>query len=205
MILTAISGVSLGILLGSFILLKETPLRGKGPSVAGKMGQYTAYFDPGSIASAESATVRSRISRLARQVPGAIPFTEMEINHYLNQFQSAETNEDGTPADVAFSAPNVRLENDAFVMSAKLVFSPQKDPFEILVQAKGHFENQEDGVRMKIDQLLMNSLVVPKLGGLVEGLFRKNVSAIPLPTELDGSLGAIKEVELLENQIVLAL
>ncbi len=205
MILTAVSGITLGILLGGFLLLKEPPLRGKGPSGVEKMGDYATYYTPGSIASAESATVRSRISRLARQVPGAIPFTEMEINHYMSQFQSAETTEDGKPADVAFSPPNVRIENEAFVLSTKLVFNPKGDRFEVLVQAMGRFENGESGVALKVDRLLLNSLPVPQFGGLVQNLFMKNAAAIPLPTEVQDSLGAIKEIELLPDQVVLML
>ena len=38
MILTAVSGVSLGILLGSFILLREVPLSGIEPAESGKIG-----------------------------------------------------------------------------------------------------------------------------------------------------------------------
>ena len=114
MILTAISGVSLGILLGSFILLREAPLRGNEPAESGKIGDYAAYYSPGSAAAAESATVKSRISRLGRQIPGSIPFTEMEINHYLSQFKSADTNEDGTPSNISFSSPE-RTNRDRFV------------------------------------------------------------------------------------------
>ncbi len=129
----------------------------------------------------------------------------MEINHYLSQFQSAETNEDGSPADISFSSPNVRIETDSFILSTKLLISPTKDRFEILVQATGHFENEEDGVEMKIDKIVLNSLVVPKLGGVVDSLFFANAAMIPLPTEVKSALGAIREVELLQDQIVLAL
>ncbi len=205
MILTAISGISLGILLGSFILLREAPLRGNNTAGSGKIGDYAAYYSPGSVAAAESATVKSRISRLGRQIPGSIPFTEMEINHYLSQFKSADTNEDGTPTNISFSSPNVRIETDQFVMSGKIVVNPQNDRFEVLLQAFGRFENGDNGVKMKIEKILLNSLRVPKFGGLVENLFESNKAMFPLPTEVKSSLGAIREVELLENQIVLAL
>lgn len=205
MILTAISGVSLGILLGGFILLREPPLRGAGPTGPGKIGDYAAYFAPGSVAAAESATVKSRISRLGRQIPGSIPFTEMEINHYLSQYKSSETTEDGSPANISFSSPNVRIETDRFVLSSKIVVNPKKDRFEVLFQAFGHFENRENGVKMKIDKILLNSLRVPKFGGFVENLFDSNRAMFPLPTEVKSSLDAIREVELLQDQIVLAL
>lgn len=205
MILTAISGVTLGILLGAFILLREAPLRGNNPDGPGKVGDYAAYYSPGSAASAESATVKSRISRLGRQIPGSIPFTEMEINHYLSQFKSADTAEDGTPANISFSSPNVRIETDEFILSSKIIVNPQKDRFEVLLQAYGRFENEESGVKMKIDKILLNSLRVPKFGGLVENLFESNKAMFPLPTEVKSSLGAIREVELLQDQIVLAL
>lgn len=205
MILTAVSGVSLGILLGGFILLREAPLRGNKASNPGKVGDYASYYNPGSVASADSATVKSRISRLGRQVPGSIPFTEMEINHYLSQFQSAETTEDGKPSNMSFSSPNVRIETDQFILSSKVIISPMKDRFEILVQTVGHFENRDDGVELKIDKIILNSLIVPKFGGLVENLFHSNPAMIPLPTEVKSALGAIREVELLQDQIVLAL
>lgn len=205
MLLTAISGVTLGVLLGGFILLREAPLRGVNPSGPGKIGDYAAYYSPGSVASAESATVKSRISRLGRQIPGSIPFTEMEINHYLGQYKSADTTEDGAPANIAFSSPNVRIETDQFILSSKIIVNPKKDRFEVLLQAYGHFENRENGVNMKIDKILLNSLRVPKFGGLVENLFESNKAMFPLPTEVKNSLGAIREVELLPDQIVLAL
>jgi len=205
MILTAVSGVSLGVLIGSFLLLRQAPMRGNQSSTADRIGDYAAHYSPGAIASAESATFKSRISRLGRQIPGSIPFTEMEINHYLSQFKSSDTTEDGEPANVTITSPNVRIESDHFVLSTKMVFNPKKDRFEVLVQASGHFENVEDGVRMKIDRLLLNSLPVPQIGGLVNGLFQSNASIFPLPTEVKSSLGAIREIELLEDQVVLVL
>jgi hypothetical protein len=205
MILTAISGITLGILLGSFILLREAPLRGNKPAESGKIGDYVAYYSPGSVAAAESATVKSRISRLGRQIPGSIPFTEMEINHYLSQFKSADTSEDGTPSNMSFTSPNVRIETDRFVLSGKIIVNPQKDRFEVLMQAFGRIENGDNGVKVKVDKILLNSLRIPKFGGLVEKLFDSNKAMFPLPTEVKSSLGAIREVELLEDQIVLAL
>jgi hypothetical protein len=205
MILTAISGITLGILLGSFILLREAPLRGNKPAESGKIGDYAAYYSPGSVAAAESATVKSRISRLGRQIPGSIPFTEMEINHYLSQFKSADTSEDGTPSNMSFTSPNVRIETDRFVLSGKIIVNPQKDRFEVLMQAFGRIENGDNGVKVKVDKILLNSLRMPKFGGLVEKLFDSNKAMFPFPTEVKSSLGAIREVELLEDQIVLAL
>ena len=208
MIFTAISGISLGILLGGFILIKEPPISVRnqpGGNGDDQLGRYATNYIPGAVASSESATVRSRISRLARQVPGSIPFTEMEINHYFSQYKSAETDEEGNPADISFAAPNVRIENDQFVLSSKIVLNPSKDRFEIVAQAIGRFENSPSGVDLKIEKLYLNSLALPKFGGLIDNLFQGSLSAIPLPTEVSGSLGAIKEVELLEDQIVLVL
>ena len=208
MIFTAISGITLGILLGGFILIKEPPRTVRSQpaeSENGQLGKYAIYYTPGAAASSESATVRSRISRLARQVPGSIPFTEMEINHYFSQYKSSETDEEGNPADVTFASPNVRIENDQFVLSSKIVLNPSKDRFEIVAQAIGSFENSPNGVDLKVDKLYLNSLSLPKFGGFIDKLFQGSISSIPLPTEVSGSLGAIKEVELLEDQIVLAL
>ena len=195
MIFTAISGFSLGILLGGQL----------GGNEDGQLGDYAMYYNPGAVASIESATVRSRISRLSRQVPGSIPFTEMEINHYFSQYKSAEMNEEGNPADISFASPNVRIENDQFVLSSKIVLNPSKDRFEIVAQAIGHFENSPNGVDLKVEKLCLNSLALPEFGGFIDNLFQGSISSIPLPTEVSGALGAIKEVELLEDQIVLAL
>ena len=208
MIFTAISGISLGILLGGFILIKEPPRKVRSqPAENGdsQLGKYATYFIPGAVASSESATVRSRIIRLARQVPGSVPFTEMEINHYLSQYKSSETDEEGNPVDVSLASPNVRIENDQFILSSKIILNPSKNRFEIVAQAIGHFENGSNGVDLKVDKLYLNSLALPKFGGFVEKLFQDSISAIPLPTEVGDSLGAIKEVELLDDQIVLAL
>ena len=90
-------------------------------------------------------------------------------------------------------------------MSGKIIVNPQKDRFELLMQAFGRFENGESGVKMKIDKILLNSLRIPKFGGLVDNLFESNNAMFPLPTEVKSSLGAIREIELLEDQIVLAL
>ena len=208
MIFTAISGISLGILLGGFILIKELPrtVRGQpGENEDGQLGDYATYFNPGAVASIESATVRSRISRLARQVPGSIPFTEMEINRYFSQYKSAETDEEGNPADISFASPNVRIENDQLVLSSKIVLNPSKDRFEIVAQAIARFENSPKGVNLKVEKLYLNSLVLPEFGGFIGNLFQGSISSFSLPTEVSGALGAIKEVELLEDQIVLAL
>ena len=207
MIFTAISGTSLGILLGGFILIKEPPrtvIDQPGVNEDDQLGDYARYYDPGAVASNESATFGTRINRLARQVPGSIPLTEMEINHYLSQYKSGETDEEGNPADISFASPNVKIENDQFVISSKIVLNPNKDRFEIVAQAIGDFENSPKGVNLKLEKLYLNSLVLPKFGGFIDNLFRGSISSIPLPTELSAALGAIKEVELLDDQIVLA-
>ena len=149
--------------------------------------------------------VKSRTSRLRRQVPGSIPFTEMEINHYLSQFKIADTNEDGNPSNISFSSSNVRIETEHFVLSGKIIVNPQKDRLEVLMQAFGRFENGDSGVKMKIDKILLNPLRIPKFGGLVDDLFESNKAVFPLPIEVECSLGAIREVVLQEDQIVLAL
>ena len=58
---------------------------------------------------------------------------------------------------------------------------------------------------LKVEKLCLNSLALPEFGGFIDNLFQGSISSIPLPTEVSGALGAIKEVELLEDQIVLAL
>ena len=135
MIFTAISGISLGILLGGFILIKEPPrtVRGQlGGNEDGQLGDYAMYYNPGAVASSESATVRSRISRLSRQVPGFIPFTEMEINHYFSQYKSAEMNEEEIRRHF-FRFAKCRIENDQFVLSSKIVLNPSKDRSRLLL------------------------------------------------------------------------
>jgi len=42
------------------------------------------------------------------------------------------------------------------------------------MQAFGRFENGDSGLKMKIDKILLNSLRIPKFGGLVENLFESN-------------------------------
>ncbi len=209
MILTASSGIVLGTLLGSVILLMETPLRLKGsPSSASveKLGNYTASYSTGAVASAETVTMNSRLSRLGRKIPGSIPFTELEINHYLSQFKSSTTNPDGSPAKVALSSANVRVEDGLFVLSTKIVMNPKTDRFEILVQAIGHFENRANGIVMKVDRLLMNSLAVPQFGGFAERAFLSTASGVlPLPAEIKDGWNSVREVELVQDKIVLVL
>lgn len=202
---TAMSGAVLGLLLGTVILLKETPTKSRSVGEGQRLGVYTAEYSVGSVASAESATTRSRLSRLSRKSPGPIPFTEAELNQYLSQFKSAEVNADGTPADFSFSAPNICVEENAFVMNSKVVVNPKSDRFEIMVQAFCHFESGSDGIEMKIDRIVLNSFVVPKLGSFVGDMFLSKLSAIPWPADAVDSWNAIREVELLEDKLVLVL
>ncbi|HAT59966.1 MAG TPA: hypothetical protein DCS60_04255 [Opitutae bacterium] len=83
---------------------------------------------------AESATVESRTSRLVRKIPASIPNTEMKINHYLSQYNSADTNEDGTPSNISFSYPRVRIETDRTAFSCKNIVKPPKDRFEVFLE-----------------------------------------------------------------------
>jgi len=206
MLFTAMSGAALGLLLGAVILLKETPTKSRsvGEGIQ-RLGIYTAEYSLGSVASAESATTRSRLSRLSRKSPGPIPFTEAELNQYLGQFKSAEVNADGTPADFSFSAPNICVKENAFVMNSKVVVNPKSDRFEIMVQAFCHFESGSDGIEMKIDRIVLNSFVVPELGSFVGDMFLSKLSAIHWPADVVDSWNAIREVELLEDKLVLVL
>lgn len=206
MLFTAMSGAVLGLLLGSVILLKETPTKSRNVGDGyQRVGVYQGQYSVGAVATAESATTRSRLSRLNRRSPGPIPFTEAELNQYLGQFKSAETNADGSPADFSFSAPNICLEENAFVMNSKVVVNPKSDRFEIMVQAYCHFESGSDGIEMKIDRIILNSFVVPALGGFVGDIFLSKLSAIPWPADVVDSWNAIREVELLEDKLVLVL
>ncbi len=208
MLFTAFSGTLVGLILACVILLKETPKKSQGtPSVSSvpRLGIYQAEYSIGSVDAAESATSRSRMSRLSRKTPGPIPFSESELNYYLSQYRSADTNEDGTPANVSFSSPNVRLEEKSFVVSSKIVVNPKSDRFEILAQVFCHLENGENGIELKIDRLVLNSLVVPQLGGIVGDMILSKLAAIPLPADLVDSWKAIREIELLEDKLVLVL
>lgn len=206
MLFTAMSGVMLGSLLACVILLKETPTRGStSDSSEAGLGAYAAEYSAGRAASEESATMRSRMSRLNRRTPGPIPFTESELNHYLSQFKSSDTNEDGSPANVTFSPPNIRLEDKAFVLHSKVVVNPKSDRFEIMMQAFCHLENGANGVEVKIDRLVLNSFVLPGFGGLVGDMFLSKLSAISWPAEAVDSWKAIREIELLQDKLVLVL
>lgn len=208
MLFTAFSGTLVGLLLACVILLTEMPKNSQGTaslSSVARLGIYQAEYSVGSVASEESATTRSRMSRLSRKMPGSIPFTESELNYYLRQYRSGDTNEDGTPANVSFSSPNVRLEEKAFVISSKIVVNPKSDRFEILAQVFCHLENGANGIELKIDRLVLNSLVVPQLGGIVGDMLLSKLAAIPLPADLVDSWKAIREIELLEGKLVLVL
>ena len=206
MLFTALSGTVLGLLFGAVILLKETPTKSRSAGAGVEnLGIYTAEYSVGSVASAESATMRSRLSRLSRKTPGPIPFSESELNQYLSQFQSTDTNADGTPVDISFSLPNIRLEEKAFVLNSKVVVNPKSDRFEIMVQAFCHFETGPDGIEMKMDRIILNSFVVPEFGGFVGDMFLSKLSAISWPADVVDSWNAIREIELLEKSLVLVL
>lgn len=202
MLFTAMSGTMLGLLLGAVILLKEKPTN---LGTVDRLGIYRAQYSAGSVATAESATTRSRLSRLSRKTAGPIPFSESELNQYLSQFKSSNTNADGTPANISFSSPNVRLEENAFVLNSKVVVNPKSDRFEIMVQAFCHFETGSDGIEMKIDRIVLNSFVVPEFGGFVGDMFLSKLSAISWPADVVDSWKAIREIELLEDNLVLVL
>ena len=206
MLFTAMSGVTLGLALGCVLLIQEKPMKASSSnSVSHVQGFYRADYSVGSVASEETPTTRSRMSRLNRKTPGPISFTESELNHYLSEFKSSETNEDGSPADISFSAPNVCLEEKAIVLNTKVVVNPKSDRFEVMVQAFCHFEQGADGPEMKLDRLVLNSFVVPEIGSFVGDMFMAKLSAMPWRAEMVDCWKAIREIELLEDTIVLVL
>jgi len=91
-------------------------------------------YSLGVAMAAELATVKSRTSRLVRKIPASIPYTEMKINHYLSQYNSADTNKDGTPSNISFSYPRVRIKTDRTAFNGKNIVKPQKDRFEVFLE-----------------------------------------------------------------------
>jgi len=206
MLFTATSGAVLGILLGGVILLKEMPTKGApAEGSANQLGAYTAQYSLGSVAAAESPTMKLRMSALTRRAPGPIKFSEAEVNYFLSQFKSAAKDEEGNPANLSIGSPNVSLKEGAFVLNSKVIVNPTSDRFELMVQAYCRFEKSSDGHALKVDRLLMNSLKVPPVGGYVQDAFTKQLASISWPAELAEAWNAAREIQVLENSLIIVL
>ena len=206
MLFTATSGAVLGILLGGVILLKEMPTRGTPTDgSANRIGVYTAEYSTGRVAAAESPTMKLRMSALSRRAPGPIKFTESEVNYFLSQFKSAANDEEGNPANLTIGSPNVTLKDGAFVLNSKVIVNPASDRFELIVQAHCRFEKSTEGHDLKVDRLLMNSLEVPPIGGYVQDAFTKQLATIAWPAELAEAWNAAREIQVLEDSLIIVL
>lgn len=202
MLFTATSGIVLGVLLGGVILLRELPVKA---TDANRLGVYTAQYATGKTAGAESPTMKLRMSALGRRAPGPIKFSEAEVNYFLSQFKSAAKDAEGEPAKLSIGSPNVILKDGDFVLSSKVIVNPTSDRFEMLVQAHCHFEKASEGHELKVDRLLMNSLEVPQVGGYVQEAFTQQLASISWPAELAEAWNAAREVQVLEDALIIVL
>ncbi len=205
LLFTAISGTSLGLLLGVYLLLMAPARKAVAePSEheAARPGVYQAYYIPGEPGVSETKNLRFSLNRLARQMPGQIVFLERELNYFLSQFKAAETTGDGEAANVRMGSPNIRVLEEGFVLSLPLTIDPNKKRFDLTIQSFGHFEPSENGPKLVVDKLLLNSLPLPLgVGGsAVVGSF---LSQVPLEEDLVNAWKAIQQIDSKDGSFVI--
>ncbi|MDQ8202139.1 hypothetical protein [Pelagicoccus sp. SDUM812003] len=205
-IMTGCSGVSLGVLLGIWLLITE-PVNAvsKLPDADAprKLGDYGTDFKAGRKAAAETTNARSAVSRIQRRTPGPVSFSEEEINYFIGSLEpEKEGADDAEESSTSLENFNVRIDGDVMHASVKVVMNPTGDRFEMLVQARLHFENSEAGPELVIDSMRVNSLPVPAVGGMISSMISSKLASTEWPEDFVEMWQNIKSIELESDKMI---
>lgn len=208
MIFTALSGVSLGVLGGAYLMLMlpaKTVARTPGEDILSKPGNYNTFYVSGQTGSAETVSMKTALARIERRSPGPVSFSEEEVNFFLERLfdESKSKEEDGSEGEqekgaISFGRINVNLSGDQMFMSIKAKWGT----LDVLAQSKVSFENTEQGPVFKVHSLRLNSLPVPMLGGLVSSKIVSKIEAIEFSEENLTRWKNIKEIELESDKLI---
>ncbi len=205
LILTAISGVMLGALLGvSLLLSRPVSVVSSVPDEAllSKPGNYSTYYRSGRVDSGESPNLRSATGRIQRRSPGPVSFSEGEVNYFFKSLsfgEPANTSED-EPAKIG--PFNVRMEGDQIFASLKIVVDPNGSPFEVMVMANVGFENSDEGPQFKVNSLRINSLPVPGMAGIISSMIESKIEETPWPEEVLEMWQNIRAIEVESGKLI---
>lgn len=207
LVLTAATGVGLGLLLGISFLLSIPPERiaqDPDPEATSKPGDYTAHYRTGQTANAETPNMRTAISRIQRRTPGPVSFSEEELNYFFKQSKPSPqpAGADAPKDEAVFEQFNIRLVEDRMIVSGKAILNPQGDRFEMLLQAQVDFENEESGPRLVVKEMKANSMPIPSFGGLVESMLRSKVESSELPEEWTDLWSNIREIQIESGKLI---
>ncbi len=207
LLFTALSGVSLGLLLGLWLLLMEPSYRvPRAPSAEeqAKPGDYAAYHVGGRVGVVETPNLRTGLTKLERRTTGPVTFTEEELNYFFAKQPSpavASAGEKGPPSSL--EGLNFHMTGDQLFVNFKLILDPQGKRFELLVLAEVAFENTDAGPVMKVKSTKLNALPLPNLGGFVTGLASGKLAEAPLPEGMLKMWNNIRGISVVEGQLVL--
>lgn len=209
LILTATSGVVLGLLLGVWILLsRPVKVVAQQPEAAvlEEPGDYTAFFTPGRVAGGESQNLRNGLIRIERRTPGPISFSEDEVNYFFGQFKRAEPAEsegEAAPEEATrMEQFNLRIEGDRMQASVKIVVDPKGDRFEMLVWADIGFENTDAGPELVVKSVRVNSLPIPAPGGLLTSLIESKLAEVEWPDSYLEMWQNIRSIQLESGKLI---
>lgn len=206
LVMTALSGVMLGVLLAVSLLLSRqssTVTTLPDESLLSQPGNYTTYYLKGRVDGAESANLRSGTGRIMRRSPGPVSFSEGEVNHFFSAIEFGEVvAEEGSTPPARIGPFNVRLDGDRIIASLKITVDATGEPFELLVLANVVFENSDTGPELLIRNVRINSLPVPGMAGLVSSMIASKISETPWPEELVEMWENIKSVQVESGQLI---
>lgn len=205
LVLTASSGVVLGILLGVSILLSRQPITvATVPEVDSytAVGDYNTYFTPGRVDSEVSTNLRSSSGRIKRRTNGPVSFSEAEVNRFLKDIEFGEPVEVEGETSASVGPFNVRISGDQIFATLKITVDPQGSPFEVLVLANLGFENSDAGPELVVSNVRVNSLPIPGLGGMVTSMIESKLSTTPWPEEILEMWQNIKEIQVESGKLI---
>ena len=212
LILTALSGLSLG-LLGAVALLLSTPvekLSQPRKENVSQPGDYTASYLLGKVAAMEDRTLRSRLGRLKVGTPGPVSFSPDELNRMIDEVinprkapqAAGEKKEEAPPESAKIEFVNLNIVENEMTWSVKMVVNPTTDRFELLTQIKAEFVNTEAGPQFKVLSCRVNSLPIPLLGGSVGKALLAGLSTSAWPQDYVEMWNNVREVEIKSNQFI---
>lgn len=205
LILTASSGIMLGVLLGTSLLLSRaatTVTAAPSEAELSRPGNYNTYYIPGRSAGTESTNLRSGVGRITRRTPGPISFGEDEVNFFVQRIEFGEVAASSDEQNARVGKVNFRISGDQITASLKVVVDPNGSPFEILAVANVSFENTDAGPELQVSNLRVNSLPIPGFGGLISSMIESKLAQTPWPEDLVEMWQNIRSIQVETGKLI---
>ena len=198
-------GACLSLLLGAVIAagyLAVQPVQSV-RSMPAEPEKGVVYYVTGSESGAARAQSMRKRQLLVEGGATEIRLSEQELNAWIASSQANPDGEDDESGILKVDSVNFRVADDALQIGLPCTFSLLGLNRSIIVQARGGFEKSGDRFVFAPDSLMIGGLAAHRLPVVADIVMGQVLSGQEFPEELQSAWGALSEVSVEGNELVL--